>query len=65
MAEMNGQSCPYTGCGCIGYGYVPVQTLQDTYDACTGLMQGTIFPELNLTMCEYGKICKQQGGGTE
>ena len=27
------------------------------------LMQGTIFPELDLNMCEYGKVCKQWGGG--
>ena len=25
--------------------------------------KGTIFPELDLNMCEYGKVCKQWGGG--
>ena len=65
MAEMNGQYCPYPRCGCVGYGYVPVQEMEEMYDACTGLVRGTIFPELDLTMCEYGKVCKQWGGSME
>ncbi|MDY3971461.1 MAG: spore coat associated protein CotJA [Clostridia bacterium] len=65
MAEMNGQYCPYPRCGCVGYGYVPVQEMEEMYDACTGLVRGTIFPELDLTICEYGKVCKQWGGGME
>lgn len=48
---------------CRPYGYVPVQEMEEVYDDCTGLMQGTIFPELDLNMCEYGKVCKQWGGG--
>ena len=48
MSESNKPSCPYPKC---------------VYDDCTGLMQGTIFPELDLNMCEYGKVCKQWGGG--
>lgn len=63
MAEMNRPCCPYPSCGCVGYAYVPVQDMQDTYDACMALTQGTIFPELDLNMCEYGKVCKQWGGG--
>ena len=63
MAENNtAPSCPYPTCGCVGYGYVPEQTLNYMYDECTALNQGTIFPELDLCMQEYGKICKQWGG---
>ena len=25
MSESNKPSCPYPKCGCVGYGYVPVQ----------------------------------------
>jgi hypothetical protein len=28
--------------------YVPWQTFENTYNQCEGLMNGTIFPELNL-----------------
>ena len=45
MSESNKPSCPYPKCGCVGYGYVPVQEMEEVYDDCTGLMQGTIFPE--------------------
>lgn len=62
MAEMNGRSCKYPTCGCVGYAYVPIQDMEEIYDACTGLYQGTIFPELDLDICEYGKVCKQWGG---
>ena len=48
-------------CGCLGYGYVPVQQLETVLCPEDGLMQGSIFPELILTINEYGKICK--GGG--
>jgi hypothetical protein len=44
---------------------VPVQEMEEIYDACTSLERGTVFPELELSTCEYGKICKQWGGGTE
>lgn len=63
MSDNNGQCCVYPRCGCVGYGYVPVQEMCETYDECTGLMRGTIFPELDLDICEYGKVCKQWGGG--
>ena len=58
MSENSTQCC----CGCVGYAYVPVQTLEDIYEPCDALMRGTIFPELDLTMCEYGKVCKGKGG---
>ena len=48
--------------GCIGYGYVPVQQLATVYDACEALENGSLFPELVLTIEEYGKVCK---GGCE
>ncbi len=62
MAETNGLCCKYPECGCVGYAYVPVQEMGDVYDPCTGLTEGTIFPDLDLDMCEYGKVCKQWGG---
>lgn len=59
-AEEN--SCPYPSCGCVGYGYVPLQRLNCTYDVKTAIMNGTVFPELDLDMCEYGAVCKKWGG---
>ena len=47
---------------CIGYAFVPVQELECTYDPCKALEQGVLFPELDLNICEYGKICKDKGG---
>ncbi len=58
-------SCAYSPCGCIGYGYVPEQQLKSTYCPCDALEQGSLFPELALTMCEYGKICKHSGGSED
>lgn len=54
-------SCPTHNCGCVGYAYVPVQTLYDVYSVCRALEQGTIFPELDLSIEEYGKVCKMVG----
>lgn len=45
-------------CGCLGYGYVPVQKLATVLDAEEALCKGSIFPELVLTIEEYGKVCK-------
>lgn len=50
-------------CGCVGYGYVPVQELDCTYDVDSALHRGTVFPELDLDICEYGCVCKSCGGG--
>ena len=58
-----GASCPYPACGCVGYAYVPPQELGEIFNADKGLENGTIFPELALTIDEYGKICHQCGGG--
>lgn len=55
-------SCPYPSCGCIGYAYVPVQELDCVYEPDMALMQGTAFPELDLCINEYGKVCKKWGG---
>lgn len=61
MAE-NNQTATASCQRCVGYAYVPVQTLNNTYNSEDGLMQGTIFPELNLTIDEYGSVCKGCGG---
>ncbi len=45
-------------CGCVGYAYVPVQFLDELYGVSKALTQGTIFPELDLSIDEYGKVCK-------
>ena len=45
-------------CGCVGYGYVPVQQLTSVLDAEDALKNGSVFPELVLTIEEYGKVCK-------
>ena len=45
-------------CGCVGYGYVTVQQLNTVYSAEDALENGSIFPELVLTIEEYGKVCK-------
>lgn len=49
-------------CGCVGYAYVPMQELSCTFDECTALEKGSLFPELELTMRDYGCVCKQKGG---
>lgn len=51
-------------CGCVGYGYVPVQQLNSVYNPAEALANGSVFPELVLSIEEYGKICKS-GGMTE
>lgn len=38
----------------LAMGYVPVQKFEKTYDLCTGLQRGTIFPELFLPFCGKG-----------
>ncbi len=35
----------------IGMAYVPFQEFGELYDAHKGLMEGTMFPELNLIFC--------------
>ena len=49
-------------CGCVAYAYVPIQCLKDTYKPAVALTRGTLFPELDLTISEYGKVCKATGG---
>lgn len=56
-------TCPdCDDCGCVGYAYVPVQTLCKTFSPDQALMCATLFPELSLTIDEYGKVCKAGGG---
>lgn len=47
-------------CGKVGYAYVPVHELGETYEPRKGLSRGTIFPELDLPMEVYGKEPKQR-----
>lgn len=49
-------------CGCLGYGYVPVQEFSTAFSAEDALKKGSLFPELVLTIEEYGKVCKGCGG---
>ena len=37
----------------VGYAYVPVQHLDKVYSPNAALQQGTIFPELNITIDKY------------
>ena len=48
--------------GCIGYAYVPIQTLDKIYDAEDALCKASLFPELVIDMKDYGKVCTQVGG---
>lgn len=52
----------HKNCGCVGYGYVPLQVLETVFGAEEALENGSMFPELVLTIEEYGKTCK---GGCE
>ena len=60
--NMPNNSCPFPSCGCLGYGYVPVQELNCMYDTDKAICNGTVFPELDLDICEYGCVCKGWGG---
>lgn len=62
MENIQKPSCPANGCGCVGYAFVPIQFLNNTFSPMEALENGTLFPELKLDICEYGKICKQIGG---
>lgn len=57
----NNTNMPQRQCGCVGYAYVPSQIFGKTYTAEQGLSNGTMFPELNLNIDEYGKVCKGVG----
>ncbi len=56
--------CPVGGCGFVGYAYVPYQQLENVFSAEEALANATLFPELVLTIAEYGKVGKQTGGVT-
>lgn len=62
MAENNDNVCNKSCCGCVGYAYIPVQEFTDSYLPCKALLNGTLFPELDLDINEYGKVCKDLGG---
>ncbi|MBR0365486.1 MAG: spore coat associated protein CotJA [Clostridia bacterium] len=63
MENNNCMACamPDKGCGCVGYAYVPIQELGCVYNVDAAISAGTVFPELSLTIDEYGKICKKWG----
>ncbi len=61
FVENSSNNIVCTLCRCVGYAYVPVQVLGETYAPTKGLIQGTIFPELDLSINEYGKVCKEGG----
>ena len=56
---MNTDSCLF---GCIGYAYIPMQTLEKTYSPEEALKHASLFPELVINMNEYGKVCTKTGG---
>lgn len=39
----------------LGYAFVPMQSLDETYAPEKALIRGTIFPELDIPMEKYGK----------
>lgn len=43
----------------VGYAYVPPQTTFNTYTDEEAMENGTLFPELDLPMCEYLKGVKE------
>lgn len=58
--EKNSCALPAAGgCGCVGYAYVPVQELDSVYSVDSAIRSGTLFPELDLNIDEYGKVCKE------
>lgn len=61
MENLTENTRPCKQCTCVGYGFVPVQYLNEVYPAPTALKRGSIFPELVLTIDEYGMVCKEGG----
>ena len=39
----------------VGYAFVPMQVMDETYLPAKALMQGTLFPVLDISMEEYGR----------
>ena len=50
MANMDFDLTASTPMPRVGYAYVPMQVMGETYDPEKGLTQGTIFPELDIPM---------------
>lgn len=55
MANMDFDLSASTPMPRVGYAYVPMQVMGETYDPEKGLNRGTIFPELDIPMEKYGK----------
>ncbi len=51
-------------CTCVGYAFVPIQCYNEknVFSAEDALKNASLFPELVLTMKEYGNTCKASGG---
>lgn len=45
-------------CGRVAYAYVPMQWLGDLYSVEEGLIEGTIFPELDIPAGEYSPMAR-------
>lgn len=60
MENEIGKSCTFAGC--VGYAYVPPQALDNVFSPEQALEAATLFPELSLTIDEYGSVCKSEGG---
>ncbi|MBQ3181198.1 MAG: spore coat associated protein CotJA [Clostridia bacterium] len=43
----------------LGYAFVPPQTTFNTYTPEMAIEYGTLFPELNLPLCEYLRGVKE------
>ena len=57
----NMENCKF---GCIGYAYVPVQHFneENVFSAENALKNASLFPELVISMKEYGNTCTAVGG---
>lgn len=49
----------------VGYAYVPVQMLTDTYDPAQALENGTVFPQLNIPLGSYERGMNMGGRNGE
>ena len=50
----------------VGYAFVPMQVMGETYPPAQALMQGTIFPQLDIGMDEYGRqFSKEDNDGNK
>lgn len=57
----NSENCKF---GCIGYAYVPIQQFDEknVFSSQDALENASLFPELVITLEQYGNSCTKQGG---